>query len=90
MQTVYEIEVRLVPQAACALSLKIMSVLHARSVELRSFSFVHRESHPSAASIRVRSSAARLATLVATLDRVVGVVEVTYSAVEVDDEAPSA
>jgi hypothetical protein len=84
-QTVYEIEVRLMPQATCGLSLKIMSVLHARAVELRSFSFVRREGHASAASIRVSSSPARLATLVATLDQVVGVVEVIHSTVEVDE-----
>jgi hypothetical protein len=84
----YEIEVRLMPQATCALSLKIMSVLHARAVELRSFSFVRREGHASAASIRVSSSAARLATLVATLDQVVGVVEITHSRVEVDHPDP--
>lgn len=80
-RTVYEVELRLMPQATSLLSLKIMAVLHARAVDLRSFSFVSREGHDSVASIRVSSSAARLATLVATLDRIIGVIEVTHIAV---------
>lgn len=77
-RSVHAIEVTLVPQATSTLGLKLMSLLHARGVEIHSFSFTRGENRVSMASIRVVSSTARVSTLAAKLGQIVGVLDVTF------------